>query len=235
MRNVKIGKFHPCASQCGLRGTYDAYTLRCPSERAPAALRGCGPTRQRVALGDLLFAKGRPAPDGRGTARRGGHRRRAGLACHRLQHAAPVHRSRPDPRSGGGGLRSTYFDTNVSDHHHFFIEGENEVLDIPVSNNRQIGNLPEARRKAWKSPMWTWSSACAASAAEGLAGAIPAEMAPAARHFCVQAFAREPQSYITSSGCRPGRVWPCRAGKHQPKIAARRSARHERACRTPIA
>ena len=27
----------------------------------------------------------------------------------------------------------TYFDTNVSDHHHFFIEGQNEVLDIPRS------------------------------------------------------------------------------------------------------
>lgn len=37
----------------------------------------------------------------------------------------------------------TYFDTNVSDHHHFFVEGENEVLDIPI-NNLQIDNLPEA-------------------------------------------------------------------------------------------
>jgi Fur family iron response transcriptional regulator len=36
----------------------------------------------------------------------------------------------------------TYFDTNVSDHHHFFIEGQNEVLDIPISN-LTIGNLPE--------------------------------------------------------------------------------------------
>ncbi|MBB4009686.1 Fur family iron response transcriptional regulator [Rhizobium taibaishanense] len=36
----------------------------------------------------------------------------------------------------------TYFDTNVSDHHHFFVEGRNEVLDIPVSNI-EIGNLPE--------------------------------------------------------------------------------------------
>src|SRR5260221_14679618 len=25
----------------------------------------------------------------------------------------------------------TYFDTNVSQHHHFFIEGENDLLDIP--------------------------------------------------------------------------------------------------------
>ncbi len=36
----------------------------------------------------------------------------------------------------------TYFDTNVSDHHHFFVEGRNEVLDIPL-NNISIGNLPE--------------------------------------------------------------------------------------------
>ena len=36
----------------------------------------------------------------------------------------------------------TYFDTNVSDHHHFFIEGRNEVLDIPTSNIA-ISNLPE--------------------------------------------------------------------------------------------
>ncbi len=36
----------------------------------------------------------------------------------------------------------TYFDTNTSDHHHFFIEGENEVLDIPL-NNIAIDNLPE--------------------------------------------------------------------------------------------
>jgi Fur family iron response transcriptional regulator len=47
----------------------------------------------------------------------------------------------------------TYFDTNVSDHHHFFVEGENDVLDIPVSN-LTIGNLPEPP-KAWKSPMST--------------------------------------------------------------------------------
>ena len=36
----------------------------------------------------------------------------------------------------------TYFDTNTSDHHHFFIEGANTVLDIahgPVS----VSNLPE--------------------------------------------------------------------------------------------
>ena len=28
----------------------------------------------------------------------------------------------------------TYFDTNTSDHHHFFIEGENQVVDMPESS-----------------------------------------------------------------------------------------------------
>ena len=36
----------------------------------------------------------------------------------------------------------TYFDTNTSDHHHFFIEGENSVFDIADAPVRVI-NLPE--------------------------------------------------------------------------------------------
>jgi Fur family iron response transcriptional regulator len=36
----------------------------------------------------------------------------------------------------------TYFDTNTSDHHHFYVEGENRIFDIdsgPVS----VVTLPE--------------------------------------------------------------------------------------------
>ncbi|MDQ0325383.1 Fur family iron response transcriptional regulator [Rhodopseudomonas julia] len=38
----------------------------------------------------------------------------------------------------------TYFDTNVSDHHHFFVEGENSLMDIegPVSLT-QVPEPPE--------------------------------------------------------------------------------------------
>ena len=35
----------------------------------------------------------------------------------------------------------TYFDTNVSDHHHFFVEGANEVIDIP-DGSAMVGHLP---------------------------------------------------------------------------------------------
>ena len=59
----------------------------------------------------------------------------------------------------------TYFDTNTSDHHHFFIEGENRIFDIaagPVRDHQPAG----AARKAWRSPMSTSWCACAPSAAE---------------------------------------------------------------------
>ena len=36
----------------------------------------------------------------------------------------------------------TYFDTNTSDHHHFFIEGENSVFDIADAPVKVV-NLPE--------------------------------------------------------------------------------------------
>jgi Fur family iron response transcriptional regulator len=37
----------------------------------------------------------------------------------------------------------SYFDTNVGDHHHFFVEGENIMFDIPA-DMVGIGRLPEA-------------------------------------------------------------------------------------------
>jgi len=37
----------------------------------------------------------------------------------------------------------TYFDTNTSDHHHFFVEGENRVFDIEIDGSPiAVSNLP---------------------------------------------------------------------------------------------
>ncbi|MBB4076008.1 Fur family iron response transcriptional regulator [Bartonella fuyuanensis] len=38
----------------------------------------------------------------------------------------------------------TWFDTNTSDHYHFYIEGKNRILDIPcnLKDSPIIGNLP---------------------------------------------------------------------------------------------
>ena len=106
-------------------------------------LRHCGlrPTRQRVALAVLLFAKG--------------DRHLTVEELHEVAVTAGVPVSLATVYNTlhqfteAGLIRvlavesaKTYFDTNVSDHHHFFVEGENHVLDIPVSNI-EIGNLPE--------------------------------------------------------------------------------------------
>ncbi|MFS8048524.1 iron response transcriptional regulator IrrA [Rhizobium sp. BR 314] len=102
---------------------------------------GLRPTRQRIALGDLLFAKG--------------NRHLTVEELHEEAVAAGVPVSLATVYNTlhqfteAGLIRvlavesaRTYFDTNVSDHHHFFVEGHNEVLDIPISN-LTIGNLPE--------------------------------------------------------------------------------------------
>src|ERR1700712_5628162 len=101
---------------------------------------GLRPTRQRVALGELLFAKG--------------DRHLTVEELHEEAVAAKVPVSLATVYNTlhqftqAGMIRvlavesaKTYFDTNVSDHHHFFVEGHNEVLDIPISN-LVIDNLP---------------------------------------------------------------------------------------------
>ena len=106
-------------------------------------LRHCGlrPTRQRVALADLLFAKG-----DRHLTVEELHEEAvtAGVPVSLATVYNTLHQF-----TEAGMIRvlavessKTYFDTNVSDHHHFFVEGENHVLDIPISNI-EIGNLPE--------------------------------------------------------------------------------------------
>jgi Fur family iron response transcriptional regulator len=102
---------------------------------------GLRPTRQRVALADLLFAKG--------------DRHLSAEELHEEALAAGVPVSLATVYNAlhqfteAGLLRilaiegaKTYFDTNTSDHHHFFIEGENKVFDI-VSGPVEVTNLPE--------------------------------------------------------------------------------------------
>ncbi|MBT9371576.1 iron response transcriptional regulator IrrA [Rhizobium sp. CSW-27] len=106
-------------------------------------LRDCGlrPTRQRVALADLLFAKG----DRHLTVEE--LHEEASLAGVPVSLATVYNTLHQFTEAGlirvlAVESARTYFDTNVSDHHHFFVEGRNEVLDIPVSN-LQIDNIPE--------------------------------------------------------------------------------------------
>jgi len=73
----------------------------------------------------------------------GAARPRAALARHRLQHAAPVLRGRAAAPGFGLQGQKTFFDTNVSEHHHFYNEDDETVVDIPGSTI-QVAGLPEA-------------------------------------------------------------------------------------------
>lgn len=103
---------------------------------------GLRPTRQRVALANLLFAKG--------------DRHLSAEELHEEALAAGVRVSLATVYNtlhqftSAGMLRilsvegsKTYFDTNISDHHHFFIEGENKVVDIVTKGPVTVSNLPE--------------------------------------------------------------------------------------------
>lgn len=102
---------------------------------------GLRPTRQRVALAQLLFAKG-----DRHLAAEELHEEalEAGVAVSLATVYNTLHQF-----TEAGLLRilaiegaKTYFDTNTSDHHHFFIEGENKVMDIDTGTVT-VNNLPE--------------------------------------------------------------------------------------------
>ena len=106
-------------------------------------LRGSGlrPTRQRLALAELLFSKG----DRHVTAE--------ALHAEAVTANVPVSLATIynalNQFTGAGLLREvaiegqkTYFDTNTSSHHHFYVESEECLLDISEGNIRVVG-LPD--------------------------------------------------------------------------------------------
>ena len=113
------------------------------SAKTEARLRHAGlrPTRQRLALASLLYAKGDrhvTVEELHAEAAEAGIDVSLATVYNTLHQFTEARMIRVLAVEGS----RTYFDTNVSDHHHFFIEGRNEVLDIPTSNI-SINNLPE--------------------------------------------------------------------------------------------
>lgn len=102
---------------------------------------GLRPTRQRMALAELLFAKG----DRHVTAEK--------LHEEALNRAMPVSLATVyntlHQFTQAGLLREvavegakTYFDTNTSNHCHFFCECDGELIDIPASD-LSVEGLPQ--------------------------------------------------------------------------------------------
>ncbi|WP_306117371.1 MULTISPECIES: iron response transcriptional regulator IrrA [unclassified Roseitalea] len=102
---------------------------------------GLRPTRQRVALADMLFAD-----SDRHIAAEDLHREAvaAGVPVSLATVYNTLHQF-----TEAGLLRilavegqRTYFDTNTTDHHHFFFEHTNEVMDVP-DGTVTVDNLPQ--------------------------------------------------------------------------------------------
>ena len=123
---------------------------------------GLRPTRQRMALGWLLFGKG---------ARH--------LTAEMLYEEATLAKvpvslatvyNTLNQLTDAGLLRQvsvdgtkTYFDTNVTAHHHFYLENNHELVDIPDPHLVLHEDAGRAR-KATRSAASTWSCGCARSA-----------------------------------------------------------------------
>jgi Fur family iron response transcriptional regulator len=107
----------------------------CPWHDVKTLLRRVGlrPTRQRMALGWILFAKG----DRHITAERlyeEANKAKVPVSLATVYNTLHQFTEVGLLRQVAVDGSKAYFDTNASEHHHFFVEGENVVVDIPGSD-----------------------------------------------------------------------------------------------------
>ena len=114
----------------------------CPISAVKTRLRNAGlrPTRQRMALGWLLFAKGDRHVSAEmlyEEALRAREPLSLATVYNTLRQFSEAGLLRQVSVSGP----KTFFDTNVSEHHHFYNEEDETVVDIPCSTI-QVAGLP---------------------------------------------------------------------------------------------
>ena len=115
----------------------------CPLSDLRDKLRRVGlrPTRQRVSLGWLLFGKG----DRHVTAEvlfDEAMRARIPVSLATVYNTLHQFTEAGLLRQLAVDGSKAYFDTNPSEHHHFFIEGEDALVDVP-GEAIAVGELPE--------------------------------------------------------------------------------------------
>ena len=112
-----------------------------PNVRTILHQAGLRPTKQRVALAKMLFLD------------KDQHVAAEDLHRQAVEHGVPVSLATVyntlHQFTDAGLLRilaiegqRTYFDTNTSDHHHYYLEESNQVMDVPCKTMK-ISDLPE--------------------------------------------------------------------------------------------
>jgi Fur family transcriptional regulator, iron response regulator len=115
----------------------------CPLSELRDKLRRVGlrPTRQRVSLGWLLFGKG----DRHITAEMlfdEASRARVPVSLATVYNTLHQFTEAGLLRQLAVDGSKAYFDTNPTEHHHFFLEDEGELVDMPISGV-SVSDLPE--------------------------------------------------------------------------------------------
>jgi Fur family iron response transcriptional regulator len=116
----------------------------CPWHDVRSMLRDVGlrPTRQRMALGWILFAKG----DRHLTAEmlyEEATKAKVPVSLATVYNTLHQFTEVGLLRQVAVDGSKTYFDTNTTMHHHFFVEGDNELVDIPGADEI-VGKTPVA-------------------------------------------------------------------------------------------
>lgn len=112
-----------------------------PSLTAVLRMAGLRPTRQRLALAQLLFSgEHRHVSAEQLHAEAGDARVNVSLAT--IYNTLHQFRAAGLLREVAIDASRSYFDTDTSDHHHFYLEDEQRVIDIPTSSIEILG-LPE--------------------------------------------------------------------------------------------
>jgi Fur family iron response transcriptional regulator len=116
----------------------------CPWHDVKTMLRDVGlrPTRQRMALGWILFGKG----DRHLTAEmlyEEASKAKVPVSLATVYNTLHQFTEVGLLRQVAVDGSKTYFDTNVTEHHHFFIEGDNALVDIPGAE-AIVGKMPAA-------------------------------------------------------------------------------------------
>jgi len=107
-------------------------------------LRGAGlrPTRQRLALAKLLFGQGSRHVTAESLFNEA-RAKRVNLSLATVYNALHDFTDKGLLREISIKAGQSYFDTNTSDHHHFYFERSGKLQDVPLESIR-INALPEA-------------------------------------------------------------------------------------------
>jgi len=132
-RTMVFTNFTEPSAEAAAPVTHSART-GCPWHDVKAMLRQVGlrPTRQRMALGWILFGKG----DRHITAEmlyEEASKAKVPVSLATVYNTLHQFTDVGLLRQVAVDGSKTYFDTNNTQHHHFFVEGENALLDIPDS------------------------------------------------------------------------------------------------------